>query len=470
MNISDLHNKLVAVIGYGMEGKAVAQYLSDRGISPVVFDEKEFSALSHEDQEHIRQKGWNGVFGPDCLKELRGYDVAFRSPGISLSKPEIQKSISEGLVVTSQTKWFFEHCPARVVGVTGTKGKGTTSTLIARMLESVAQSGKGVGKVFLTGNIGAVQPLEIVDTLQESDIVVFELSSFQLQDLHVSPHIGVVLMVTQEHLDYHADVEEYRQAKESIVAFQKESDFALINEDFSASVAIGQKGAGTKYFFSRHKKLSAGCYIDGDTLVVKDVQGKSFEFSVGDVHLRGKHNLENICAATLAATIVGVPWRNIEDVAKNFKGLEHRLEFVAAKNGVSFYNDSFSTTPETAIAAIRSFSEPLIVLLGGSSKNADFTELVDTLNETVNVKSVVLIGEEGKRIHEIIERANEGGGEPHFKIIVGSDDFTKVMNEQVFAEAKPGDVVLLSPACASFGMFKNYKDRGARFKELVTKL
>lgn len=452
MNIQDLQGKLVAVLGYGVEGKAVTTYLMKHGITPVLFDQKPWQDWAEVDQNAIKSLGINFIFGPEYLKELKGFDVAFRSPGVRLV--DIPKN--NQLIITSQTKWFFEHCPAKIVGVTGTKGKGTTCSLIHEVLSAAKI------KNYLTGNIGQQQPFEILDQLTSDDIVVYELSSFQLQDLTQSPHIGVVLMVTEEHLDYHADQKEYVSAKEAIVKYQTSADYAVINQDYPNSLKIGQFGAGQKYFFSRKTELEQGCFVQDENLIIKNIKGKKFQLPIANFQLKGAHNWENISAAVMVSLLAGADEESIKTEVSKFKGLEHRLEFVAEKNGIKFYNDSFSTTPETAIAAINSFTEPLIVILGGSSKNSNFSELGKTVMEHKNIKAIILIGQEAGRIKQTI-------GNIEFKILEGAQSMADIF-EQIQSLSKPGEVVLLSPACASFGMFKNYKDRGEQFKQAVMDL
>ncbi len=494
MEIKDLLGKLVAVLGYGVEGKAVTKYLIKHGVKPVLFDQKPWEEWGTNEQTAIKALEINFIFGPDAFLELKGFDVAFRSPGVRIEDVEAAsgrhnlKMEADGLryranlTLTSQTKWFFDNCPAKIIGATGTKGKGTTSVLIYEMLKTgiilspneaehlgfkKTDSSDALGmtpRVFLTGNIGYTQPLDILDDLKNDDGVVYELSSFQLQDLGKSPHIGVVLMVTSEHLDYHRDNQEYITAKEAIVKYQKADDVAIINADFETSIEIGKLGKGKKLYFSRKSVLDEGCYVKGYQVIfvgklAGDPSLQRLAFDISNIQLRGAHNLENICAAILAAKLAGCDDSAIQSVVNNFKGLEHRLEFVAEKHGIKFYNDSFSTTPETAIAAIESFNEPLIVILGGSPKNSDFSELGKTIKSSQNLKAVILVGQETEKIKAVINMPSP----QKIKLYEGAKTMTEIFS-QVKLVVEAGDVVLLSPACASFGMFKNYKDRGEQFK------
>lgn len=448
MLISDLHNKLVAVLGYGQEGKAVTAYLLKHGIKPVLFDIKPWGEWSKEDQDEIKALNLNFIFGPDFSKELTGFDVAFRSPGIKIS--DIVDSTGKKISITSQTKLFFDNCPSKIIGVTGTKGKGTTCALIYNILKASGY------KTYLTGNIGYTQPLEILDSLKADDYIVYELSSFQLQDLNISPHISVVLMVTSDHLDYHKDQKEYIEAKSSIAKYQNPDDYIIINSDYENSVEVGKLGLGKKLYFSKNNQ-NLDAYISSKSIIFKSKQA----LNTYELKLRGEHNLENICAAALVAKILQVPGQIIQNNINNFNGLEHRLEFAGEKNGISFFNDSFSTTPETAMAAIKSFTAQEILILGGSSKKSDFKYLAATINNAENIKAIILIGQEAEKIKKLITN-------PNISIFEGAKSMPEIFL-QIKSIAKSGDAVILSPACASYDMFKNYKDRGQQFKEEVQK-
>lgn len=454
MDAHHLKDKLVAILGYGKEGMAVTAYLLKHGVTPVLFDQRPWDDWQEIEKLEIKKLGVNFIFGPDAFKELKGFDVAFRSPGVKLGQVTSNK-----LLVTSQTKFFFEHCPAKIIGVTGTKGKGTTASLIYEILSVQSKIFNHKSKIYLTGNIGKTQALDILDDLKPDDWVVYELSSFQLQDLDRSPHIGIVLMVTSEHLDYHQDQREYIEAKSAITKFQTADDLAIVNIDYENSAAIGKQGSGKKLYFSTIQH--ADSHVQGDTVYLKDQP----LLNTGDLQLKGRHNLQNVCAAVLAADAAGCGADDIKTAVAEFNGLEHRLEFVAEKNGIKYYNDSFSTTPETAIAAINAFQEPEILILGGSSKNSDFNELGKAIAGKKNIKAIILIGEEALKIENAISSAGAFGGQ----LIKGAKSMEEIFT-QISSAARKGDIVLLSPACASFDMFENYEDRGNQFKEQVERL
>ncbi len=470
-----LRSKKIAVIGKGLEGESSAKFLKKHGAEVEVRD--------------IKQR-------KDYLNGLDKYDLIVRSPGVKLSELIIHNSELITERITSQTKLFFDLCPTKnIIGVTGTKGKGTTSSLIYEMLKADGRD------AYLGGNIG-VPPFDFIEKLNKDSWVVLELSSFQLQDLTRSPHIAVVLMITSEHLDYHKDVFEYISAKRNLLNHQTEDDFAIINRDYPASNESDINGNAKVYYISREREVEEGCFVKEGKIILKVVSEHSensasrkvrnsdtsesqkhrlseySEFSgkegaiirdisiinTKEILLRGKHNWENVCAASLASYLAGVSLDSIKHVLKTFKGLEHRLELVDKIDGVEYFNDSFSTTPETAIAAILSFKNPEILMLGGSSKKSDFTELGKVISERENIKAIVGIGEEWERIKERITNH-----ESRIMLVEGAEN----MHQMVAAASKiatSGDVVLLSPACASFDKFKNYKDRGEKFKEEVKKL
>ncbi len=458
--------KKIAVLGAGVEGLASAEYLSKHGALITIRDASETFDASTE--KKLAALPVQVISGEDYLKGLSDYDMIVRSPGIKPDLPELLAAKENGVILTTQTKLFFELCPAPIIGVTGTKGKGTTASLITEMIKA-----EGLD-VHLGGNIG-LPPFTFLDQVQPTSWVVLELSSFQLQDLDKSPHIAVMLMITSDHLDYHGDVYEYVDAKRNILRAQTPQDYAVLNRDYPATHESDMYTEAKVFHVSREREAAGdGCFTrQGRLLVRRD--GKEREIiTMKDVLLPGRHNWENICAATMAATLAGISAKSIAAVLQTFKGLEHRLELVREVRGVKFYDDSFSTTPETAIAAIEAFDNPEVVILGGSSKNSDFTELGDLLSTRVNIRAVIGIGVEWEKIKEKFQpKADQPLAEKvrseKLKVIEGLKTMQEVV-EKAAELAEPGDVVLLSPACASFDMFKSYKDRGEQFKEEVGKL
>jgi len=452
----DFKEKKVAVIGTGMEGISSFEFFSKKEAFVTLCDQKPESSLESWKLKKAKDLGAKIICGEKYLADLTSFDIVCRSPGVRRDLPEIANAENKGVEITSQTKLFFDRSRAPIIGVTGTKGKGTTASLIYEILKSADK------RVFLGGNIGK-PPLDFVDQVTADSLVVLELSSFQLIDLTKSPQIAVILMITSEHLDWHKDTAHYIKAKEPIVKYQNENDFAVINKDFPVSLKLGESSVAKKYYFSTKGIVERGSYIDKG-FIVSVTNGWTTIAKIADVKIPGEHNLQNICAATAVAGILNIPPEIISAAVRSFEGLPHRLEFVREVDGVRFYNDSASTTPETAIAAVKAFKNPKIIILGGSSKKSDFSQLAEAIVGN-NVKAAILIGEEAKRIRQAIDAAGKFSGE----IIEGLQTMQEIVNKAKDL-ARPGDVVILSPACASFDMFKNYQDRGDQFKEVVNQL
>ena len=343
---------------------------------------------------------------------------------------------------------FLRVCPTKnVIGITGTKGKGTTSTLIFQMLEAAGKD------VYLGGNIG-VSPFDFLPKLSPDSWVVLELSSFQLIDLKYSPHIGVCLMIVPEHLNWHTDMVEYTEAKSRLFKNQMENDIAIYFSDNEYSRQVASAGVGRKLPFFKApgaEVIDGNVVIDGQTIC-----------ATSELRLLGEFNWQNACAAVTAVWQVAQNIDAIRSVLTTFSGLEHRLELVREIDGVKYYDDSFGTTPETAIVALQAFYEPKVIILGGSDKGASFDELAKVVAGS-NVRQAILIGDTAPAIEQALRAANF--------LAVTSGGIT--MTETVTAArnaARPGDVVLLSPACASFGLFENYKDRGNQFIQVVNAL
>jgi UDP-N-acetylmuramoylalanine--D-glutamate ligase len=441
----------VAVLGYGIEGVSLTRFLHRHGAKVTVFDERK--KLPEAAGELDQTRGVKLVHGP--FNSFAGFDTIVVSPGIRPDLQPVTEAAKRGASVTTATNLFLSACPCPVIGVTGTKGKGTTSALIAEMLKTDGRD------AFLGGNIGT-PPLDFLEQLTAETIVVLELSSFQIMSLTRSPQVAVILMVTSEHLDYHKDEKEYFEAKANLVKFQNLNDVSIVNIDYPNSVAIGRLSANTPFEVSTRDKVTRGVCVDGGTLVYCNRDIKEEIIGLENILIPGKHNWENAAAASCAAKTLGVKIHAIRHVLSTFRGLPHRLELVSESGGVRYYDDSFSTTPETAIAAIAAFTEPKVLILGGSSKHSDFTELGKVISKSDSIRAIIGIGLEWGRIKEKIY-------DLRFKIYENCRNMKEIV---VTANkiAEPGDVVLLSPACASFDMFQNYKDRGKQFKEQVNKL
>lgn len=491
----DVH---IAILGFGIEGKSLLKYFLSKNYTNITICDKKETLDENSEEPLISQKPRAKIqtkLGKNYLKNLESFDIIFRSPGISCLIPEIVEAKHRGQNVTSLTRYFFDHCPCPIIGVTGTKGKGTTSTLIYKIFKKAGRD------VYLGGNIGD-PPLDFLEKLKKTSLVVLELSSFQLQDITKSPHIAVILNVTSDHLDYHGSLKEYHEAKEGLVAFQKENDYLVVNEDYEKSFFYGSKTNARTFTVSRNHAVNRGAYIKNSAIFLteqaflniqpknmqpqketksaqktlkKTTQAKALKSSqnfyslmnIHEVGLIGTHNLENILPAITVAAILGISSDDIRKAVREFRGLPHRLEFVAEKNGVKYFNDSFSTTPETTIAAINSFTTPIILIVGGSEKYSDFGTLAEKIVNAHHIKKVIFLGNESaKRIEKAISLANKKNVPLVFGYAMSMNEALRVAR----ADAKMGDTVLLSPACASFDLFNNYKERGDIFKNLAKKV
>jgi len=426
----------IAIAGYGVEGQENYKYWAAESSHEVtIVDER-------ADAGNIYPHGADTMLGPNVFSQLNGYDLVVRTAGLAPHK------ISTDGKIWSGTNEFFAKCPAQIIGVTGSKGKGTTSSLIASILEAAGY------KVWLVGNIG-LPALSVLSQIQPDDIVVYELSSFQLWDIEKSPHTSVVLFIEQEHLDVHSGMEDYVDAKSNIARHQTSDDLLIFNAHNQYAVQIAQTSAATKVGFPSDltAHVHDGYFYNGEQALC----------SVDTLHIKGAHNQENAVAA------IDAVWQYTQDPAviqaglSNFKGLPHRLAYVATVNGVEYYDDSIATTPASAVAALRAFADkPKVIILGGSYKGSDFSTLAtELLRHEVRA---ILIGD----VAQTIATACEAAGFRNYEIIdhATAQSFTKRASEL----ARQGSVVLLSPASASFGLFKNYVDRGEQFIAAVQSL
>jgi len=430
----------IAILGFGVEGIALNEYFKKKGYKNItIFDENSSDPSFEHD-----------------ICNLDKYNFVYRSPGIHKDHPELIKAKNIRVVISSSTQLFFDNCPCPIVGVTGTKGKGTTSSLIYEILKEAEKD------VYLGGNIGQ-SPLEFLDKLTENSIVVLELSSFQLHDITKSPHIAIVLNTTSDHLDYHKDNEEYLSAKEGIVKYQTKNDILIVNDDYPYKERYMALTEGKVLKVSRKKLIKNGAYVQNKEIVLVDNGTTHVICKTDKVGLIGPHNQENIMPAAVACHKLNIPLNAIKKIAETFTGLPHRLELIKKINGISYYNDSFSTTPETCIAAIQSFSNPIILIAGGSEKNSDYTELGQAISNAKNIKFIILMGKTAERIKKSIL---ENGDSDKINMV---DSYEKAFN-LAHQKAKEGDTILMSPASASFGMFMNYKHRGDTFRKWVESL
>ncbi len=467
MNITDLRTKSIAIVGFGQEGQAVAEYLHKLQISFAIFDSRLESEINN-DAVQILQKFQTKLisFTKANLENLSAAEIIFRSPGVPIKHPLLLDCQAKGSIITSQTEYFFQNFSGHIIGVTGTKGKGTTSSLIYELLLQGLPNLKDNNNIFLTGNIGKVQPLQFLDETSEDTVVVYELSSFQLHELQQSPKTAVVLMVTQDHLDHHKDLQEYHEAKSSIAKFQKAEDIVVYNHDYEPTTKIGEASPAQKWCItSKSSEVEQGVAIKDSALNVFEDSKVIESYDCSNRLLRGQHNMENIAAAVLAVKQFNLSREKIIETINSFNGLEHRLEFAGQQDGITFINDSIATLPESTLVALKAFSEPTILILGGSDKGLNFENFTKEINSFSNLKAILFFGETGRSLQKMI--FSDGISRANNFMDLGHETNLHAAMKKIKSVTESGDVVLLSPAAASFDQFKNYKERGQIFKDLV---
>lgn len=454
---NNIRGKRVAVIGLGVSNMPLIDYLYGLKAKVTVFDEKEIDKIEKEAIDKINAYGFELVTGRNALHFLRGYNIIFRSPSCLPSTLQLRSEQKRGAIVTSEIEMLLHTCPCKVIGVTGSDGKTTTTSLIYEILK------KGGYTCHLGGNIGIPLFTQVRD-FKEDDIVILELSSFQLMGMEISPDISVITNISPNHLDKHKTYEEYIEAKKNIFEFQDEEGKVVLNYDNDITRECAKEAPEKVVFFSSKEKLADGVIYDNGTIKVCEDGVRKHVIDSKEIPLRGIHNYENICAA-IAATSELVDTSTQVEAIKEFKGVEHRLEFVRELDGVKWYNDSIGTSPSRTIAGLNSFNEKIVLIAGGYDKKLDYTPLVKPILE--HVTKLILMGKTGPKIHAAIlqETAETGEMVPIYRVhnVEEAVDRARII-------AKEGEIVLFSPASASFDMFKNFAERGEFFKKLVSEL
>jgi UDP-N-acetylmuramoylalanine--D-glutamate ligase len=451
-------NKRVAVLGIGISNTPLIKYLAKLGVDITAFD--------MADRERLADtlKSFEGLnikysLGKTYLDNLKGFDVIFKTPRVRFDIPQLIREREKGAVVTSEMEVFVDLCPAQIFAVTGSDGKTTTTTLIYNML-------KGAGyNCWLGGNIG-MPLLSKIDEVKEDDKVVMELSSFQLHTMTKSPDVAVVTNVSPNHLDVHKSMEEYVDAKKNIFKYQNSEGNVILNFDNKITRNFASEAAGSIAFFSRVNNLKCGAVVEDGMLAFKKA-GKRIEIvKVDEILLPGVHNVENYLAA-IAAVIDHVRPETIRSVATTFQGVEHRMELVRELNGIKFYNDSIGTSPTRTIAGLKSFKQKVILIAGGYDKHIPYDDMGEIVAE--RVKRLILIGPTGPKIKQALDAEIDRTGRGRSVEVIMCDTFESAIKKS-YERASNGDVVILSPASASFDLFENFEERGNRFKEIVRNL
>jgi UDP-N-acetylmuramoylalanine--D-glutamate ligase len=448
----NVHGKKIAVIGLGISNLPLIDLLLKYNASITAFDKKDKNQLG-EVYEDLKKLGIEIITGENYLDCLE-HDIIFKTPGMRPDVPELKIAKKKGSIVTSEMEVFFDLCPAEIIGVTGSDGKTTTTTLIYEFLKKEGYT------CWLGGNIGKPLLSEI-ENIKPEHKVVLELSSFQLHTMQKSPNISVITNITPNHLDMHKSMDEYIDAKKNIFLHQKPNDKLIINFDNPITQKIASEAHSDVMFFSRKKNINNGIYLSDNDIVVSNKSCNKKTITTFDIRLQGVHNLENYLAAILAV-IDKVGIDSIKEVANTFYGVPHRLEFVREINGIKFYNDSIGSSPARTIAGLNSFNESIVLIAGGYDKEISFKELGDIINE--KTKCLVLIGVTADKIEDAVI-SSPLYSQKNITIVKCNtlEDAVKT----AYTNSTKDDIILLSPACASFDMFKNFEDRGNRFKEIV---
>jgi len=445
-----LEGARVLVLGYAREGRSVARFAACNGADVVVVDRRPLDDLG----PILNVAGVRVVAGSDDPRLLEGVDTVLVSPGIPGDQPLVKLAARRGIRISNPTQLFFDRCPCPIVGVTGSSGKSTTSSLIAAIL---AEAGRDVR---LGGNIGNPM-LDLLGELQPNSLVVLELSSFQLELLHASPHIAVITNITPNHLDRHGDMEHYVDAKLNILRHQSDEDFAVLNNDDVTVRSFVPVSPGALRWFSTCGLVEAGAVErDGKLVVI----GRGSEVEVidrSDVPLSGSHNLENVLAAIAATDILGIEPAHMGQAIRRFRGLPHRLQPAGTVQGVHFVDDSIATSPERAAVAVNATEGPVVVIAGGRSKHLPWTPFIAAVNR--KARGIVLIGEATAEIEAVLQESA-----PHIPTTRAED--LKAAVAASLELAQPGDIVLLAPGCTSYDMFTDFEERGDSFRHFVEDL
>ena len=453
-----IRGKKVAFIGAGVSHRTLIPQFVEMGAQVTLCDQKKSLEEFGPTGEMLREQGVALSLGPNYMDGFAGQDIIMRTPGFEYYTPQLQAAIAAGTEVTSEMELFFEYCPCKMVAVTGSDGKTTTTSLIAAMLK---QAGR---RVHLGGNIGRAL-LPILGEVQADDIAVVELSSFQLISKRRSPDVAVVTNVTPNHLDHHKDMQEYVDAKRNILLYQKPGSRQVLGFENDISNSMQADCKGTQVWFTRLHDTDNGAFLRGDGMLCMAENGTVTPVvAQSEVKLRGLHNIENLLAAT-AAVWGMVPVADIAQVASTFTGVEHRIEPVRCLDGVQWYNDSIGTSPTRTIAGLRSFNQKLILIAGGYDKHIPYEPLAPEI--LAHVKTLILMGATGPRIEEAVRALPDFAGS-ELTILHAADMEEAVQLARKAAHS--GDEVILSPASASFDLYPNFEERGKHFKRLVNAL
>jgi UDP-N-acetylmuramoylalanine--D-glutamate ligase len=457
MNLMELNGKRVLVVGLGKSGVASALFLKAHGARVTVSDTKSGDELRNEIPV-LLDHGITVETGGHGERTFRGQDLIVVSPGVPVDAPLLAQARSLGEPVIGEIELAAQFLPGPIVAITGSNGKTTTTTLAGEILTA------GGLPTLVGGNIGT-PAISLAERAKPETVIVLEVSSFQLETIQTfRPKVAVVLNVTPDHLDRHRTFEAYVDAKARIFENQQSSDFAVLNEDDPTCVTMAGRTRAQVFWFSRQKEVRQGAWVREGNILFRDGRGPREVMLVPEIPLKGAHNLENVLAAVCAGALMGCAPEKIRQAVRDFKAVEHRLEFVATIRGVDYYNDSKATNVDATIKALESFPANIHLILGGKDKGSDYTVLNDLLRQ--RVKRVYTIGAAAEKIESQIVSSSGTHAKSGSVQVVHAETLENALRK-ANAVAEPGDVVLLAPACASFDQFKNYEQRGQVFKEIV---
>ena len=447
----------VAIIGLGVSNIPLLDYLYKKKANVTVFDERNIDDISKEIMDKITLYNFTFHLGENCLENLKGFNVIFRSPSCLPTRVELQEEANKGAIVTTEIEMLMQMAPCKVIGVTGSDGKTTTTSLINAILQKAGYN------TYLGGNIGT--PLFTrLSEMKPDDIIVLELSSFQLMGMEISPNISVITNITPNHLNIHKDYNEYIEAKKNIFKYQNEDEIVVLNYDNEITRNCAKEANSKVIFFSSKEKLDDGFIVDEGIIKECEDKVRKHILNTKDVILRGTHNYENIATA-IATTRTLVDLDIAVEAVKEFKPVEHRLELIREIDRVKWYNDSVSSSPTRTIAGLNSFDEEIILIAGGYDKNLDYTPIAKPIVD--KVKGLILLGQTSDKIFDAVKQELEDEHKELDIYVCDSLEQTVLLAKKI---TKPGQIVLFSPASASFDMFKNFADRGNKFKKLVNAL
>lgn len=445
----NLEGKKVLVVGFGRTGEAASRFLLKQKAKVKVSEKKRLEEMP-KNIHSWAEKGLEIEAGGHNIDSFLEADLIVVSPGVPFL-PQLKAAREKEVSIISEIELAYRFLKGKIVGITGTNGKSTTATLTHKILK------EGGLKAFLTGNIG--NPLiNSVERSQDDHVYVTEISSFQLEYIkEFKADVAVVLNISPDHLDWHTSFDDYYQAKKKLILCPKKEAKAILNRDDPLVWPFESQVKAEVFAFSRKKEVTRGCYLHQERIILSDVK-KEEVIKASEIPLFGIHNQENVMASALVGHIFGLSISQIRESIKTFKGLEHRLEKVLTLKGIDFYNDSKATNVDATLKSLQSFNQKIILVLGGRDKGGDFEKLREVIKE--KVKKIILIGEAKEKIRKALDSVVDFNDSSSLKEAVQAG----------FSEAKPGEVVLLAPACTSFDMFKNFEERGKIFKKEVNNL